>query len=215
MSVCAIPGLNIRVMPDQLPSPECAIEPAADCGVAVLAGGCFWCTEAVFKQLAGVLQVEPGYAGGRAERANYEAVCTGVSGHAEVIRIEYDPLRIGFGDLLQVFFAVAHDATQLNRQGNDVGSQYRSAIFPQDAAQQMCAESYIRQLSESGLFLAPIVTTIEPGHLVYPAERYHHDYAARNPQQPYIRGVSAPKAEKLRTFFPERLNNVPSNPTNS
>jgi peptide-methionine (S)-S-oxide reductase len=215
MSVCAIPGLNLRVMPDQLPLPEYAIEPAADGGVAVLAGGCFWCTEAVFKQLAGVLQVEPGYAGGRAERANYEAVCTGVSGHAEVIRIEYDPLRIGFGELLQVFFAVAHDATQLNRQGNDVGSQYRSAIFPQDAAQQTCAESYIRQLTEAGVFLAPIATTIEPGQIFHPAERYHHDYAARNPQQPYIRGVSAPKAEKLRSFFPERLNPVPTPATNA
>lgn len=215
MSVSAIPGLNLAIAPDALPLPALAIPAANDCGVAVLAGGCFWCTEAVFKQLAGVLQVEPGYAGGRADRANYEAVCTGVSGHAEVIRIEYDPLRIGFGDLLQVFFAVAHDATQLNRQGNDVGSQYRSAIFPQDAAQQKCAEAYILQLTEAGVFLAPIATTVEPGHVVYPAERYHHDYAARNPQQPYIRAVSAPKAEKLRVYFPERLNNLPSDPTNS
>jgi peptide-methionine (S)-S-oxide reductase len=205
MTTCAIPGLNLSILPNALPLPMLGIPAEADCGVAVLAGGCFWCTEAVFKQLAGVLQVEPGYAGGRAERANYEAVCTGVSGHAEVIRISYDPARIGFGELLQVFFAVAHDATQLNRQGNDVGSQYRSAIFPQDAAQQQCAEAYIRQLTEAGVFLAPIATTVEPGHIVYPAEPYHYDYAARNPEQAYIRAVSAPKAEKLKHYFPERL----------
>lgn len=207
MPVCAIPGLTLSIMPNQLPLPSHGVDVARDCGVAVLAGGCFWCTEAVFTQLAGVSSVAPGYAGGRAERANYEAVCTGVSGHAEVIRIEYQPSRIGFGELLQVFFAVAHDATQLNRQGNDVGTQYRSAIFPQDDAQQQCAEAYIQQLAEAGVFLAPIATTVEPGHVFYPAEPYHYDYAARNPNQPYIRGVSAPKAEKLRRFFQERVKN--------
>jgi len=207
MNVCAIPGLNLSIMPNQLPLPVHGIEVTLDCGVAVLAGGCFWCTEAVFTQLAGVSSVAPGYAGGRAERANYEAVCTGVSGHAEVIRIEYEPARIGFGELLQVFFAVAHDATQLNRQGNDIGTQYRSAIFPQDAAQQQCAEAYIHQLTDAGVFLAPIATTVEPGHVFYPAEAYHYDYAARNPGQPYIRAVSAPKAEKLRHFFQERVKN--------
>ena len=201
MDVCAIPGLNLRILPDRLPGPELAVPQDADIGIAVLAGGCFWCTEAVFKQLDGVAGIEPGYAGGRAERANYEAVCTGVSGHAEAIRIIYDPALIGFGGLLQVFFAVAHDATQLNRQGNDVGSQYRSAIFPQDAAQQACAEAYIHQLDGSGAFLASIATTVEPGQVFYPAETYHFDYAARNPDQPYIRGVSQPKAEKLRRFF--------------
>lgn len=205
MTTCAIPGLNLSIMPNELPLPVLGIPTEADCGVAVLAGGCFWCTEAVFTQLAGVRAVEPGYAGGRAERANYEAVCTGVSGHAEVIRISYDPACIGFGELLQVFFAVAHDATQLNRQGNDIGSQYRSAIFPQDAAQQQCAEAYILQLTQAGVFLEPIATTVEPGHAVYPAERYHHGYAARNPEQGYIRAVSAPKAEKLKHYFPERL----------
>ncbi len=205
MTVCAIPGLNLRVLPDQLPAPELTVPQVDDTGIAVLAGGCFWCTEAVFKQLDGVAGIEPGYAGGRAERANYEAVCTGVSGHAEAIRISYDPALIGFGRLLQVFFAVAHDATQLNRQGNDVGSQYRSAIFPQDAAQLACAEAYIRQLDGSGAFLAPIATTVETGQVFYPAERYHFDYAARNPEQAYIRGVSEPKAEKLRRFFAPAL----------
>jgi peptide-methionine (S)-S-oxide reductase len=205
MSVCAIPGLNISVLPDQIPAPEEDVSLADDLGVAILAGGCFWCTEGVFKQLDGVVGIEPGYAGGRPERANYEAVCTGMTGHAEVIRITYDPFRVSFGALLQVFFAVAHDATQLNRQGNDIGSQYRSAIFPLDAAQERCARSYIRQLSRTGVFLAPIVTTIEPGQVFHPAERYHFDYAARNPDQPYIRGVSEPKAEKLRRFFSPAL----------
>jgi len=205
MDVCAIPGLNLRILPDQLPAPDLTVPQVDDTGIAVLAGGCFWCTEAVFKQLDGVAGIEPGYAGGRAERANYEAVCTGVSGHAEAIRITYDPALIGFGRLLQVFFAVAHDATQLNRQGNDVGSQYRSAIFPQDAGQLTCAEAYIRQLDGSGAFLAPIATTVEPEQVFYPAERYHFDYAARNPEQAYIRGVSEPKAEKLRRFFEASL----------
>ncbi len=205
MDVCAIPGLNLRILPDRLPLPAVAVSQEADKGTAVLAGGCFWCTEAVFKQLHGVLSIEPGYAGGRAERANYEAVCTGLTGHAEAIRIEYDPALIAFGNLLQVFFAVAHDATQLNRQGNDIGSQYRSAIFPLDADQERCARDYIRQLSGAGVFLAPIATTVEPGQVFYPAERYHFDYAARNPDQPYIRGVSEPKAGKLRQFFESAL----------
>lgn len=203
MRQCTIPGLNLSVAPDRLPAPALAAEP--DAGVAVLAGGCFWCTEAVFAQLDGVRSVEPGYAGGHALRANYEAVCTGATGHAEAIRIVYDPARIAFGTLLRVFFAAAHDATQRDRQGHDIGSQYRSAIFPQDAAQQACAESYIRQLSEAGVFLAPIATTVEPGQVFHPAEPYHRDYAARNPQQPYIRAVSAPKAARLRQFFPDLL----------
>ena len=209
MSLCAVPGLNLAVLPNQLPAPSMTVPQAEDIGAAILAGGCFWCTEAVFKQLDGVSGISPGYAGGRPERANYEAVCTGLTGHAEAIRIDYDPARIGFAMLLQVFFAVAHDATQLNRQGNDVGSQYRSAIFPQDAAQQACAEAYIRQLDGSGVFLAPIATTVEPCQVFYPAERYHYDYAARNPDQPYIRGVSEPKAEKLRRFFASALKPAP------
>lgn len=203
MRVCAIPGLNLSVSPEQVPLPS--QELTIDNGVAVLAGGCFWCTEAVFKQLEGVLSIEPGYAGGRAERANYQAVCTGVSGHAEVIRINYRPESITFGRLLQVFFAVAHDATQVNRQGNDIGSQYRSAIFPQDAEQERLAKDYIHQLSDSGVFLDAIATTVESGQAFYPAEGYHHDYAAKHPEQPYIQAVSEPKAEKLRSYFRDYL----------
>lgn len=203
MRICAIPGLNLSVSPEQVPLPLQKLP--VDIGVAVLAGGCFWCTEAVFKQLEGVLSIEPGYAGGRAERANYQAVCTGVSGHAEAIRITYRPESISFGRLLQVFFAVAHDATQLNRQGNDIGSQYRSAIFPQDAGQERMAIDYIQQLCQSGIFLDDIATTVEPGQVFHPAEAYHHDYAAKHPEQPYIRAVSEPKAGKLRQYFREYL----------
>ena len=203
MRICAIPGLNLSVSPEQVPLPS--QELTVDNGVAVLAGGCFWCTEAVFKQLEGVLSIEPGYAGGRTERANYQAVCTGVSGHAEAIRIAYRPESITFGRLLQVFFAVAHDATQVNRQGNDIGSQYRSAIFPQDAEQERIAKGYIQQLGDSGIFLDAIATTVESGQAFYPAESYHHDYAAKHPEQPYIQAVSEPKAEKLRSYFRDYL----------
>lgn len=205
MTVCAIPGLNLRVSPQQVPFPAESISEQQDGGIAVLAGGCFWCTEAIFSQLQGVLSVLPGYAGGRAERANYEAVCTGLTGHAEVIKIHYDPKQISFGQLLQVFFAVAHDATQLNRQGNDIGTQYRSAIFPQDELQLRMATSYMQQLTDADIFLAPIATSIEPGQVFYPAENYHVDYAARNPDQPYIRAVSRPKAENLQRFFVSSL----------
>lgn len=205
MRACAIPGLNLSVSPDQVPYPSQDGSGSADAGVAVLAGGCFWCTEAVFKQLDGVTGIEPGYAGGRAERANYQAVCTGLTGHAEAIRIRYDPARIAFGRLLRVFFAVAHDATQINRQGNDIGTQYRSAIFPQDAGQERIARDYIRQLTDAGIFLDSIATTVESGQAFYPAEAYHHDYAAKHPEQPYIQAVSEPKAEKLRSYFRDYL----------
>lgn len=205
MSVCAIPGLNCRVAPQLVPLPVTEIDVQHDCGIAVLAGGCFWCTEAVFTQLQGVISIEPGYAGGRAERANYDAVCTGLTGHAEVIKIRYDPKQISFGKLLQVFFAVAHDATQLNRQGNDVGTQYRSAIFPQDAMQYEFAKAYMQQLNAADIFLDPIATTIEPEQVFYPAEKYHYNYAEMNPEQAYIRAVSAPKAEKLKVYFQEYL----------
>lgn len=205
MTVCAIPGLNLRVLPNQIPLPEYVISETLDLGVAVLAGGCFWCTEAVFKQLKGVLAIQPGYAGGHPERANYKAVYTGMSGHAEVIKIEYDPRLISYGRLLQVFFAVAHDATQLNRQGNDVGTQYRSAIFPLDEHQHYCALAYIDQLTKANIYIDPIATTIEPEQIFYSAESYHHNYAEQNPEQPYIRAVSEPKAENLRAHFSEYL----------
>ena len=164
---------------------------------AVLAGGCFWCTEAAFEQLAGVLDVMSGYTGGSADTANYRAVCTGSTGHAEAIRIAYDPARISYDQLLDVFFD-AHDPTQLNRQGADVGTQYRSAIFFADDAQRQAAEAKIRRLNEAQAFARPIATTLEPLGEFYPAEDYHQDYARLNPDQSYIQAVSMPKVCKVR-----------------
>ena len=191
--------------PSAVPDPADDLPAADDRGEAVLAGGCFWCTEAVYRQLAGVLDVVPGYAGGDAATANYEAVCSGRTAHAEAIRIRYDPARLSYGQLLKVFMAVAHDPTQRNRQGNDIGPQYRSALFPLDQAQARVARAYLDQLAAAGVYAAPIATTIEPLPAFHEAERYHHDYAARNPGQPYIRAVSMPKVEKLAKAFPGKL----------
>ncbi|HVQ64348.1 MAG TPA: peptide-methionine (S)-S-oxide reductase MsrA [Terriglobia bacterium] len=172
---------------------------------AVFAGGCFWCVEAVFKELVGVESVRSGYAGGTSETANYKAVCSGRTDHAEVIEIIYDPARVSYGQLLKIHFSIAHDPTQLNRQGNDAGRQYRSAIFYANEEQRRIAEAYIRQLNEAGVFSAPIVTTLEPLKQFFVAEDYHQNYAALNPGQPYIQYVSQPKVEKLRTYFRDRL----------
>jgi peptide-methionine (S)-S-oxide reductase len=202
---CDLPGLGLRVPAGQVPDPVNDIATADDRGEAVLAGGCFWCTEAVFRRLDGVTEVQPGYAGGASDTANYEQVCSGRTGHAEVIRILYDPARISYGQLLKIFFAVAHDPTQKDRQGNDVGTQYRSAIFPVDAAQRELAAAYMAQLTAADVFASPLATTLEPLEAFFVAEAYHHDYAARNPGQPYIQFVSMPKVEKLLKTFPDRL----------
>ncbi|MFV0446767.1 MAG: peptide-methionine (S)-S-oxide reductase MsrA [Planctomycetaceae bacterium] len=197
----------LLVAPRDLPDPQ--LDPAASgtetAATAVLAGGCFWCTEAVFQQLEGVLQVTSGYAGGEQSTANYRSVCTGTTGHAEVIRVEFDPQRHSFGQLLKVFFAVAHDPTQRNRQGADRGTQYRSAIFPVDAEQQRVAAAYIEQLNAAGVFRQPIVTTLEPLIAFYPAEDYHQNYAVLNPQQPYVMQAALPKVAKLEKAFKEKL----------
>ena len=205
MSSCDIPGLGLRVAPDQVPDPSGDLAAADDRGEAVLAGGCFWCTEAVFRRLDGVREVQPGYAGGAADAANYKAVCSGSTGHAEVIRIVYDPARISYGQLLKVFFAVAHDPTQKDRQGNDVGRQYRSALFPLDEAQARLARNYISQLESAGSFASRIVTTIEPLEAFFVAESYHHNYAELNPGQGYIQFVSMPKVGKLENYFADKL----------
>ncbi len=177
---------------------------------AVLAGGCFWCVEAVYLQLDGVKQVTSGYAGGTAETANYQTVCSGTTNHAEAVMIRYDPSRLSYGQILKVFFWIAHNPTELNRQGHDVGRQYRSAIFYADADEKRVAEAYIRQLDSSGVFSAPIVTTLEPLEGFYPAEAYHQNYAARNPSQPYIMFAAAPKVEKLRARLGDRLKQTTS-----
>lgn len=200
-----IEGTSLRVSPDQFPDPAVDVPQQADTGTAIVAGGCFWCTEAVYRQLEGVSDVVPGYSGGTAETADYETVCCGITNHAEAIRITYDPDKTSFGQILKVFFSVAHDPTQLNRQGNDIGHQYRSAIFPTSEDQRRVAEAYIRQLNDAGTFTGNIVTTIEGPAEFFEAEAYHHDYARRNPMQPYIAGVSMPKVKKLVKYFPDKL----------
>ena len=202
---CDLPGLGLRVPASQVPDPARDLPADADRGEAVLGGGCFWCTEAVFRRLEGVTDVQPGYAGGHADTADYKQVCSGRTGHAEVIRILYHPARISYGQLLKVFFAVAHDPTQKDRQGNDVGTQYRSALFPVDAAQRDVAAAYMDQLQAANVFASPLATTLEPLETFFVAEAYHHDYAAKNPGQPYIQFVSLPKVEKLLKAFPDKL----------
>jgi peptide-methionine (S)-S-oxide reductase len=173
--------------------------------IAILAGGCFWCVEAVYRELDGVLAVTNGYSGGSAETADYKTVCTGRTEHAEVVQIEYDPARLTFGALLRVFFAVAHDPTQVNRQGNDVGTQYRSAIFFADEEQRRIAEAYIAQLDLAEVYTSPIVTRLEPLQDFFVAEGYHQNYAALHPHEAYIAGVAKPKVDKLRLYFGDSL----------
>jgi len=172
---------------------------------AVLAGGCFWCTESLFKSLDGVIQVTSGYAGGTADTAEYNEVSSGATGHAECIQITYTPSIITYGKLLEVFFTVAHDPTQLDRQGPDRGKQYRSAVFYSDDEQKRIIEAYIAQLSEAEYYTKPIVTTVEPLEKFYLAEEYHQDYADRNPVNPYILFNSLPKNKKLEKSYPELL----------
>ena len=205
MEACDIPGIGLRVPPNQVPDAAVDLAPGEDRGEAVLAGGCFWCTEAVFRRLRGVEEVVPGYAGGAADAANYKAVCSGRTGHAEVIRITYDPTQVSYGQLLKVFFAVAHDPTQKDRQGNDVGTQYRSAIFPADDAQRRVADAYMQQLEAAKAFNGPLATTVEPLEAFFLAESYHHNYAELNPGQGYIQFVSMPKVGKLERYFLDRL----------
>jgi peptide-methionine (S)-S-oxide reductase len=197
--------MALKIDPWSFPDPE-PVTAAGDGGDSiVLAGGCFWCTEAVYAQLEGVVSVQPGYAGGSAETANYDDVCTGTTGHAEAIEVRFDPQRIALGQILRIFFAIAHDPTQLNRQGADVGTQYRSAIFCANESQRRIAAAYMRQIEAAQLFDAPLATTLEPLARFYVAEQHHHDYARRNPWQPYVRAVAAPKVEKLRATHADML----------
>lgn len=169
---------------------------------AVVAGGCFWGVDAVFKHVKGVASVESGYTGGSADQANYEAVSSGRTGHAEAVRIRFDPAQVSYQQLLQVFFVVAHDPTQLNRQGPDVGSQYRSAIFFVDPTQQKTATEQIQKLTADRTFGKPVVTQITPLRQFYPAEAYHQNYLALHPTQPYIVINDQPKIVQLRKQFP-------------
>ena len=172
--------------------------------IATLAGGCFWCLEAIFQDLRGVLSVTSGYAGGHVPHPTYEQVCQGTTGHAEVVQITYHPQVISFSDLLEVFFNI-HDPTTLNRQGGDIGSQYRSAVFYSSPEQRRAVESMIADLEKQGIFDLPIVTEIVPLTTFYPAEAYHKDYYSLNPNRSYCRAVIAPKIAKFRRQHVERL----------
>jgi peptide-methionine (S)-S-oxide reductase len=176
---------------------------------ATFGAGCFWCVEAVFQRLEGVISVEPGYAGGDVANPTYEQVCTGTTGHAEVCRIVYDPEKVSFDTLLEVFWKT-HDPTTLDRQGNDVGTQYRSAVFYHDEEQKKIAEKYKKELDASGAFDRPIVTEIVPLGKYYPAEKYHRNYFNRNPNQAYCSYVIVPKLEKFEKVFRDRLKKSPS-----
>ncbi len=171
---------------------------------AVLGGGCFWCTEAVFLELEGVSAVKSGYTGGTIPNPTYEQVCTGRTGHAEVIRVTYDPAVISYADLLRVFFAT-HDPTTLNRQGNEVGTQYRSAIFTETEEQARIAREVMAEIEARGIWGQPLVTVLEPLTVFYPAEAYHDDYFTRNPNAGYCRVIVAPKVAKVRKEFTDRL----------
>jgi peptide-methionine (S)-S-oxide reductase len=172
--------------------------------VATLAGGCFWCLEAVYDGMKGVHSVESGYMGGRSASPTYEEVCSGETGHAEVVRVTFDPAVVSFEELLEVFFVI-HDPTTLNRQGNDVGTQYRSAIFYHTPQQKAAAEAVVARLTAARLWNAKIVTEIVPASTFHMAERYHQEYYARNPYQPYCQAVVAPKVAKFRKHFLEKL----------
>ena len=193
-----------------IPAPKVDVQRTqAASEVAVLAGGCFWGVQGVYQRVKGVTGAVSGYAGGASHTANYDRVGEGTTGHAEAVQITFDPRQISFGRLLQIFFSVAHDPTQLNRQGPDFGTQYRSAIFPMNAEHAGVAKAYIAQLGQAKVFPSAIATTIEPGHAFYPAEEYHQDYLTRHPDQPYIVINDLPKVGDLKRLFPELYRSDP------
>src|SRR3954468_19539567 len=190
-----------KTLPDPTTDAQLAKTPGQES--VVFAGGCFWGVQAVFEHVKGVKSATAGYAGGAAKSAQYERVSDGDTGHAESVQVVYDPSQITFGQLLKVFFSVVHDPTELNRQGPDEGTQYRSAIFYTNDEQKRIADAYIAQLNQQKVFTRPIVTQVAPLQAFYPAEPYHQNYAALHPNQPYIVFNDAPKVEHLREMFPE------------
>jgi peptide-methionine (S)-S-oxide reductase len=198
--------LAVLILALQLPLADVALAaPAkpADTQTAVLAGGCFWGVEAVYEHMRGVRSVVSGYAGGDSGTASYEKVGTGRTGHAESVQITFDPNEVTYGDILRVFFSVAHDPTQLNRQGPDTGPQYRSAIFYTSDAQRSLARSYIAELGKSGKFSRAIVTRVDPLDAFYPAEKYHQDFIENNPRNAYVVINDLPKIRNLKRLYPE------------
>jgi len=193
-----------------VPLPAADVPPGdATSAVAVIAGGCFWGVQGVYQHTTGVLNAVSGYAGGDKRTANYEVVSMGTTGHAESVQITYDPRKISYGRLLQIFFSVVHDPTQLNRQGPDTGTQYRSAIFPQNGEQAGVAKAYIAQLDAAHLFKKPIATKIEADRAFYPAEAYHQDFLVRHPTYPYIAINDIPKVRDLERLMPELYRATP------
>ncbi|HXC29326.1 MAG TPA: peptide-methionine (S)-S-oxide reductase MsrA [Stellaceae bacterium] len=202
-------GAAAETPPHAVPAPA-ADEPAsATSETVVLAGGCFWGVQGVFQHVDGVTSAVSGYAGGNKNTAEYETVSTGSTGHAESVQITFDPHRISYGRILQIYFSVAHDPTELNYQGPDHGTQYRSAIFPQSAEQARVAAAYIAQLGSARVFSAPIVTKIEPDKTFYPAEAYHQNYLTLHPDQPYIAFNDLPKVAALKQLFPALYRDTP------
>ncbi len=197
----AIAG-DVRKTPIPAPTMD---EPVQHSGreTAVFAGGCFWGTQSVFQRVKGVTHTEAGYAGGKADTATYDQVTSETTGHAESVQVEFDPAKISYGTLLRIFFSVAHDPTQMNRQGPDVGTSYRSAIFYNSDEQRKVAEAYIQQLDAAHVFNGKIVTDLTPLKGFYKAEEYHQDYATKNPNQPYIQICDVPKTKALQAQFPE------------
>lgn len=193
---CSMAMVDWKTFPD--PAEDLVVAEDAGPQTIVLAGGCFSCVESAFEQMPGVIDVVSGYAGGEESTANYEAVCTGKTGHAEAVQITYDPTKTSLGRMLKLFFAIAHDPTQLNRQGPDVGTQYRSAVFYANEDQRRVAAAYIAQLDAAGVFEKPIVTTIEPLERFYIAERYHQDFVRNNPNHPYVVQQALPKRDKAK-----------------
>ncbi len=197
---------GVNVSPEQFPDP--LLDAAASSKneqTAVLAGGCFWCVEAVYGQLEGVTSVTNGYAGGTSNSADYETVSGGRTDHAEAVEVRFDPSKMSFGQILKVFFSIAHDPTTRDRQGPDVGRQYRSVIFYADDEQKGVAEAYIKQLDAAKVFDRLIVTEVVPLERFYEAEAYHQDYAARNPTNPYILFTARPKVDKVRKYYKDRV----------
>jgi peptide-methionine (S)-S-oxide reductase len=205
----ALLGFGLRGLPSSAEDARLVPAPAVDetpgvatTQTAVLVGGCFWGVQGVFQHVVGVTSAVSGYAGGDGTTAHYQRVSSGSTGHAEAVRITYDPSKISYGQLLQIYFSVAHDPTELNRQGPDSGTQYRSAIFPANEEQARLASAYVAQLGRAHVFASPVVTKIEPDQTFYPAEAYHQDFLTQNPGYPYIVINDLPKIENLKRLFP-------------
>jgi len=212
LAIAALFNLPARAAEDAviIPAPTADVQPASGIQTAVLAGGCFWGVQGVFQHTAGVVNAVSGYAGGTKATADYNLVSMGSTGHAEVVEVKYDPQKISYGKILQIFFSVVHDPTQLNRQGPDTGTQYRSAIFTTNDEQKKVAEAYIAQLNAAKVYKKPIVTKIGPLEAFYAAEAYHQDYLTLHPNQPYIAFNDIPKVNNLKKIFSENYIEKPT-----